>query len=248
MSFYLFVFLVSFLSYQLSLRQLRLQDGDSIILHVCAILQRFPYSALRLSINFHLFYRFGIPPANPKKTFQNNDEIETYRSDSSAADDASDNFEEAEAKRSSERSRSSSNNWIRRFKAATSDSAWKVQTSVPCGTGRESYNSIQIWIVRSLKLFEIHSEICMWTLRDQISIQIHFMCHMCANVAKKIVLAERFILFCLMVWTEIIAQDSSREHSQKTKPVRNIKILICSGERSRGDVIAVELNPHYGER
>jgi len=47
----------------------------------------------------------------------------TYRSDSSAAADASDNFAVAEAKRSSERSRSSSNNWIRRFKAATSDSA-----------------------------------------------------------------------------------------------------------------------------
>jgi hypothetical protein len=52
---------------------------------------------------------------------------DAYRSDSSAADEASDNLDEAEAKRSSERSRSSSKSWMRRFKAATSDSAYKVR-------------------------------------------------------------------------------------------------------------------------
>lgn len=47
----------------------------------------------------------------------------TYRSLSSAAAEASESLAEADAKRSSERSRSSSNNWIRRLRAATSDSA-----------------------------------------------------------------------------------------------------------------------------
>jgi hypothetical protein len=55
---------------------------------------------------------------------------DAYRSDSSAADEASDNLDEADAKRSSERSRSSSNSWMRRFKAATSDSACKVRRVV----------------------------------------------------------------------------------------------------------------------
>ena len=47
----------------------------------------------------------------------------TYRSLSSAAAEASESLAVADAKRSSERSRSSSNNWMRRLRAATSDSA-----------------------------------------------------------------------------------------------------------------------------
>lgn len=47
----------------------------------------------------------------------------TYRSLSSAAWDASESLAVAEPKRSSERSRSSSKSWIRRLRAATSDSA-----------------------------------------------------------------------------------------------------------------------------
>lgn len=72
---------------------------------------------------------FPFEPLNEWRKFPLNVDADTYRSDSSAADEASDNLEEAEAKRSSERSRSSSNNWIRRFKAATSDSAWKVSVN-----------------------------------------------------------------------------------------------------------------------
>lgn len=47
----------------------------------------------------------------------------TYRSLSSAAWDASESLAVADAKRSSERSKSSSSNWMRRLRAATSDSA-----------------------------------------------------------------------------------------------------------------------------
>lgn len=48
----------------------------------------------------------------------------TYRSLSSAACEASDNLDVADPRRSSERSRSSSSNWMRRLRAATSDSAY----------------------------------------------------------------------------------------------------------------------------
>lgn len=104
--------------------------------------------------------------------FQKQRRLSTYRSDSSAADEASDNFEEAEAKRSSERSRSSSNSWIRRFKAATSDSACKISSSRPdSGTSKERittqlFSTIDIQSeTNSLMLFEIHYEICMWNFR-----------------------------------------------------------------------------------
>lgn len=50
----------------------------------------------------------------------------TNRSLSSAAWEASDSLAVAEPKRSSERSKSSSSNWMRRFNAATSDSAYKT--------------------------------------------------------------------------------------------------------------------------
>lgn len=55
------------------------------------------------------------------------DRQRTYRSLSSAACDASASLAVAVARRSSDLSRSSSNNWIRRFKAATSDSACNRQ-------------------------------------------------------------------------------------------------------------------------
>ena len=56
---------------------------------------------------------------NKKKTLK----IESYRSLSSAACEASASLAVAVAKRSSDLSRSSSRSWMRRFKAATSDSA-----------------------------------------------------------------------------------------------------------------------------
>ena len=53
----------------------------------------------------------------------------TYRSDSSAACEASESFWVAVASLSSERSKSSSRSWMRRFKAATSPSAYKEKHS-----------------------------------------------------------------------------------------------------------------------
>lgn len=58
-----------------------------------------------------------------RKSISISHKASTYRSLSSAAWEASDNLAVADPRRSSERSRSSSSNWMRRFKAATSDSA-----------------------------------------------------------------------------------------------------------------------------
>lgn len=63
----------------------------------------------------------------PKKKTSILNNKSTYRSLSSAACEASESLAVAEPKRSSERSRSSSKSWIRRFKAATSDSAYVGQ-------------------------------------------------------------------------------------------------------------------------
>lgn len=94
---------------------------------------------------FWLFSRH-VPMRTPTHVKCQRRSSETYRSDSSAAADASDNLAEAEAKRSSERSRSSSNNWIRRFKAATSDSACKVRENrSEMEQERETfYNSVHV--------------------------------------------------------------------------------------------------------
>lgn len=69
---------------------------------------------------YNFLCRYNLPE---KKTYKI--AWKTYRSLSSAACDASESLAVAEAKRSSERSKSSSSSWMRRLRAATSDSAYR---------------------------------------------------------------------------------------------------------------------------
>uniref|UniRef100_A0A1L8EGX6 Putative secreted mucin n=1 Tax=Haematobia irritans TaxID=7368 RepID=A0A1L8EGX6_HAEIR len=72
------------------------------------------------------------------------------RSLSSAAWEASESLAVAEPKRSSERSKSSSSNWIRRFKAATSDSASSRLTTSSCKRLWNSSHSSLYFSISSL--------------------------------------------------------------------------------------------------
>ena len=108
---YLFVFLIGLLGDQLGLGQLSLQDGDPVVLHVALVLKSLsnPISDGWL----------GVDEFKTDGTLQS----QTYRSDSSAAWEASASFWVAVASLSSDLSRSSSSNWILLLRAATSPSA-----------------------------------------------------------------------------------------------------------------------------
>lgn len=89
-----------------------------INIHRCAQQKRY--------VNERVFIRFTwsyVLQVLLRRNYRNVEFV--YRSLSSAACDASANLAVAVARRSSDLSRSSSNNWIRRFRAATSDSAYK---------------------------------------------------------------------------------------------------------------------------
>ena len=176
-----------------------------------------------------LFSSFAIIPK--RKKFFPKRRNETYRSDSSAADEASDNLEEADAKRSSERSRSSSNNWIRRFKAATSDSACKVCASkkeFPGGTNTEerNYNSIRlrelIFIVfmrysRSITKIWIRCLTLTWPIRFPLQSK-EFMCRICLYRQEflfRVWRADKFTAWWRQIST-IFLLPSPLPHQQNT--------------------------------
>lgn len=111
-----------------------------INIHRCAQQKRY--------VNERIFIRFTWSYVLQVLLRRNYKNVEfVYRSLSSAACDASANLAVAVARRSSDLSRSSSNNWIRRFRAATSDSAYKK---------RKKYFQVKELFFKYNLIFEIH--------------------------------------------------------------------------------------------